>query len=405
MMQVFQDAGVSLVSLQENFDFTTPIGRMVFRLLASMAEFYADNLGSEIRKANIEMAHQGYWHGKTPPPGYRMVEGKLTIDDKEKATVARAWELFLSGIWTIPQIWEQLPREGLYLYDKEGKAYEANPHVLNLMFHNRLYCSEIVLGHKGIRKYRPWERKVQIFPGKHEAYITGEQFERAREILESRSKGGKGSHIRSHQYIFGSGILRCSACGSPLIAHNKANTSGKTHTIVYFCSHKNRGMKCDADKHSIRETDVLNAMQDVIEKTILTGWDEKIRQGAALTHVKVSTGRREKLMAKRERLSKLYLNGNYDEEAFWVEDAKIRKELEHLPVAPPTPAQVKQAQDFIGEFPPLWQLSSPERKRDILRLLYREIIVNLDTNQMERFRPMPDFAMFFDVDPDGYVRM
>jgi site-specific DNA recombinase len=53
----------SLVSVTEDFDFTTPIGKVLLALLSAFAEWYLDNLGNEITKGKKERARQGYWNG------------------------------------------------------------------------------------------------------------------------------------------------------------------------------------------------------------------------------------------------------------------------------------------------------------------------------------------------------
>ena len=57
------DWGVSFVSIQEQFDFTTPAGRLQMHILAAIAQWFSDNLGQEIKKGLAERARQGYWVG------------------------------------------------------------------------------------------------------------------------------------------------------------------------------------------------------------------------------------------------------------------------------------------------------------------------------------------------------
>jgi site-specific DNA recombinase len=60
---------VSFTSVTEDFDFTTPMGRMLLTLLAAFAEWYLSNLSHETAKGKAERARKGDWNG-TLPFGY-----------------------------------------------------------------------------------------------------------------------------------------------------------------------------------------------------------------------------------------------------------------------------------------------------------------------------------------------
>jgi len=62
--------GVGYVSASEQFDFTTPIGKVMLVMLAAFAEWYLDNLSAETKKGKRARAEKGLWNGN-PPFGYR----------------------------------------------------------------------------------------------------------------------------------------------------------------------------------------------------------------------------------------------------------------------------------------------------------------------------------------------
>src|ERR1700722_14145058 len=78
-----QQAGVTLVSCSENID-DTPSGVLLHGIMASIAEFYSRNLGTEALKGMTEKARRGGTVNKAPL-GYRNI-GKL-IDNREVRTV------------------------------------------------------------------------------------------------------------------------------------------------------------------------------------------------------------------------------------------------------------------------------------------------------------------------------
>ena len=59
-------AGVGFVSITEQMDFSTPIGKVILASLASFSQYYSDNLSAEVKKGLKERALQGLWNGHAP---------------------------------------------------------------------------------------------------------------------------------------------------------------------------------------------------------------------------------------------------------------------------------------------------------------------------------------------------
>lgn len=80
-------AGVAFVSVAEQFDFTTPIGRVVLATLAAFAEFYSRNLSTEVKKGLAERKAAGLAHGRVPWGALR-VNGRNVVNPKRAETLA-----------------------------------------------------------------------------------------------------------------------------------------------------------------------------------------------------------------------------------------------------------------------------------------------------------------------------
>jgi DNA invertase Pin-like site-specific DNA recombinase len=113
----WDDHGVSLVSVSEAFDSSSPVTRMVRNLLATFAEFERDRITertSEGRGANVAI---GGWPGGPAPFGWRLVRPagdrhtRLEIDKNEAATIRRAVELFVTERKTSTEIFQILNAE------------------------------------------------------------------------------------------------------------------------------------------------------------------------------------------------------------------------------------------------------------------------------------------------------
>ncbi|GMR11546.1 MAG: hypothetical protein BMS9Abin28_2381 [Anaerolineae bacterium] len=57
---------IIVVAVEQNFDLSTPEGKLIFTFLSSLSEFYSDNLGKEFAKGKRERVLKGYHNGHLP---------------------------------------------------------------------------------------------------------------------------------------------------------------------------------------------------------------------------------------------------------------------------------------------------------------------------------------------------
>jgi len=81
-------AGVDLLSLTEPIDTASAIGRLFYRLIASLAEFYSDRLGEDIAAAMAyKKAARLNYAGRWPPFGYDRRGDALFPNRKEHSAI------------------------------------------------------------------------------------------------------------------------------------------------------------------------------------------------------------------------------------------------------------------------------------------------------------------------------
>jgi DNA invertase Pin-like site-specific DNA recombinase len=118
-------AGCDLVSLSEKIDTTTPAGRMVFRLLAALAEFERDQTAARTSDALQHLKRQGRRYG-TVPHGMRAVEGgRLEQDQAEQEILRIVRELRADGM-SLREISAELASRGAF--NRQGRPF--NPKSL-----------------------------------------------------------------------------------------------------------------------------------------------------------------------------------------------------------------------------------------------------------------------------------
>src|SRR5438094_3819375 len=89
IVEILDARGASFVSVTQQFNTTTSIGRLTLNVLLSFAQFEREVIGERIRDKIAASKEKGMWMGGVPPLGYRMQDRKLVIAEGE-AEIVRA---------------------------------------------------------------------------------------------------------------------------------------------------------------------------------------------------------------------------------------------------------------------------------------------------------------------------
>jgi DNA invertase Pin-like site-specific DNA recombinase len=88
LIELFEARGVTFVSVTQQFNTTTSMGRLMLNVLLSFAQFEREVTGERIRDKIAAAKKKGLWMGGTPPIGYKLRDKKLLVD-KTQAQVVR----------------------------------------------------------------------------------------------------------------------------------------------------------------------------------------------------------------------------------------------------------------------------------------------------------------------------
>ncbi|NWG38965.1 MAG: recombinase family protein [Hydrogenophilaceae bacterium] len=183
MVEVFERNEVSFVSVTQQFNTTTPMGRLMLNVLLSFAQFEREVTGERIRDKIAAAKRKGMWMGGVPSIGYDVVNRQLVINEAEAAVVRRIFEEMLT-IGSPTQIAANLTAEGITTKawtTQEGQTRSGtriDKKYLHKLLRNRIYLGE--LSHKG-----NW------YPGAHPPIIEQALWDKVHAVL------AKGGHARS----------------------------------------------------------------------------------------------------------------------------------------------------------------------------------------------------------------
>src|SRR5216684_186000 len=97
LMDRFDQRSVSFVSVTQQFNTTTSLGRLTLNILLSFAQFEKEIIGERTRDKMSAARRKGKWVGGTPVLGYDVdpAGGRLIVNEKEASRVREIFELFI----------------------------------------------------------------------------------------------------------------------------------------------------------------------------------------------------------------------------------------------------------------------------------------------------------------------
>src|ERR1700754_2313091 len=86
LAETFERNGASFVSVTQQFNTSTSMGRLTLNMLLSFAQFEREVIGERVRDKIAASKKKGMWMGGMPPLGYDVKERKLVVNDREART-------------------------------------------------------------------------------------------------------------------------------------------------------------------------------------------------------------------------------------------------------------------------------------------------------------------------------
>ena len=282
-LQVMQDFGVNLICVEDGIDSSKDAGKMMISVLSAVAEIERENIRVQTMEGRIQKAREGKWNGGFAPYGYKLVNGKLEINEEEAVAIRTIYDQYVNTDIGSNGISKYLENHGIRKIQRQnGKNPLFDAHLVRLILKNPVYCGKIAYGRRKTEKvhgtrneYRLVEQDdFLLVDGLHEAIISEEVWNAAQAKLIAQAKKyehvNKGKDERTHLL---SGIVRCPVCGAGMygnksIKYKKDGTKYKDF-FYYGCKHRSmqRGHKCDYKKQ-IREELLDDAVAEVIVKLV-----------------------------------------------------------------------------------------------------------------------------------------
>jgi site-specific DNA recombinase len=218
IVDVLDAAGASFVSVTQQFNTTTSMGRLTLNMLLSFAQFEREIAGERIRDKVAASKAKGMWMGGNVPLGYDAVDKKLIVNAAEADDVRTIFRTYLQ-VRSVLELRVALDRLGTVSKRREGangtlaggKRFSRG--ALYTLLQNPIYAGQV--GHQG-----------KHYPGQHERIVDENLWRDVQDLLvHNRNERSAGTSANAPSLL--AGVVADSDGQSMTATH--ANKRGKRY--------------------------------------------------------------------------------------------------------------------------------------------------------------------------------
>jgi site-specific DNA recombinase len=257
IMEMLDKHHVSFVSVTQQFNTTSSMGRLTLNVLLSFAQFEREIISERTRDKMSAARRRGKWVGGMPVLGYDVdpAGGRLILNGDEASRVRAIYELYL-GNQSLLETVKELRKRGWSpkrWTTKKGIERGGAPFDKTSLY--RLLTNVIYTGrvnHKGT-----------IYQGEHEAIVDEATWQRVQECLHGNGRGGGGAVRNKHGALL-KGLLYCIPCESAMIHTYVARKNKRYRYYVCVRAQKEGWDTCPSK--SVPALEIENFVVDQIRR-------------------------------------------------------------------------------------------------------------------------------------------
>lgn len=275
IINLLQDNNIDFISIREQFDTSTPMGRAMMYIASVFAQLERETIAERVKDNMLELAKTGRWLGGQTPYGY-ISEGskdniKLIASKKEIKIVEQIFEKYLE-LGSLSRLQGWTVNNGIRT--RKGKIFDysslrtilsnpvyviADKEIYNFAKDNKIiicntpdeFANNTIYGvmpfnrtdQRGKRVIKKEMDKWIIAIGSHNGIIESSTWLRAQDLIAENAS--KSPRTDTSIIALLSTLLKCKDCGSTFRIMGKY-VDGKLRHHYYKCrtKEKSRGLLC-----------------------------------------------------------------------------------------------------------------------------------------------------------------
>ena len=226
IVEIFEKHRVSFVSVTQQLNSSSSMGRLTLNILLSFAQFEREMIAERTRDKMSAARRKGKWVGGIPVLGYDVDPrgGWLVVNPDEAVQVQAIFNLYAESRSLIPAV-RELNRRGWTTKKwttKDGREHTGQQFTKNGLYRlltNVIYTGQV--NHKGT-----------IYPGEHAPIVDAATWEQVQERLRGNGVDG-GREVRNRYGALLRGLLHCDACQTAMV--HTYTVKGTRRYRYYVC--------------------------------------------------------------------------------------------------------------------------------------------------------------------------
>lgn len=369
---VFFPNGCAFVSLNENFDTATPIGRCIVGVLAAFAQMERENIRMRTMMGKQAAVRSGRYTGPCAPFGYqyqRKENGKREIvpDPYTSMIVKEMYSMYNSGASLYVIARHCIEDYGLF---KDLKSVPATR--VGRIMRNPVYAGQVHIG-------------AEVFEGMHQALVSMEAWQAANARLDSNTQ----AFDRKHRQGLLSGIAFCGCCGARITSRPEGWGNDRARKyICYSVSKTSPRMIIDPDCKNRKNKPIVSELDEMILEEIgklhadPAAFD-KLREEVEEDKTEPITDRLEEIERQITRLLNLYQTGVVELEELQPRLADLKDERGRLSdrlqkIEEETDGKMQKAEvvKAVSAFPAAVASGDSDQLRALVRALIEKVVID-----------------------------
>lgn len=320
-----------------------PNSEFILNMMGSVAQEEVKRLSSRVKWGHSEAIKRGRVLGSSSITGYKKDNAKLVIVEEEAKVVRKIFELYATGNYGFCKLAMELHKQGID--NSKGKIYDKD--TLKRIIENPKYkgfysghTTETIDYRTKKRVYIPKEERIIYKDENIPAIVSEELWNRANEILESRSnvvKNKELSNRRTERKYAYSGKIFCSE-------HNfnfqRSTGSRRSKKPRWACGYYMRYRLEACESPIIAEMDLDNIFSDIMNK-IFENKDSIINEMMSYysnlklsntyqNEIKKVNNKIDEIKRKKDKILELNINGNISNLEFQERNDEFNEEIANL---------------------------------------------------------------------------
>ena len=246
MYQELKERKVTFISLNEQFDTSTPIGGAMLKIILIFAELEREMTSERVTATMLDRAENGLWNGARPPIGLAVdPETKILVPvPDEKETVNLIFNLYKKM---------RSCRKVARFLQQNGPApkyhHEWLPEFIRRTIRNQLYIGTYIYNRREFHGPEHPKAEWIVKENNHPGIVPKDLFDLCNDIMDKNAQTRDVSEIRrtKHIHIF-SGKIFCGTCGGNMNASKDKARENGLRPSVYRCGRRARQLDCENKK-------------------------------------------------------------------------------------------------------------------------------------------------------------